>query len=355
MGRLFAVALFLALLSCNSPDHKDDADTDSLTDLSKGSPDIVVETKKAAFKEFSYLINTNGKVRSLREHTYYSENNARVLVCKVKPGSLLKEGEVVVEFENTAVKLRIEKEDMNKFNAEKEYESQLLGYEKMLADFDSSRSFSIRKKLKVSSGLAGAEYDLKQSKYELSRSVIIAPFYCRAADVKIQEGEYSKVGMDLFKLYDPINLLLEVKMLESDIVLLNEKTLADVIPVSNRDLVYKASVFDVNPYIDADGMATVRWKIKGNMFLFPGMNCMAQIQIRNKRSIIVPKEAMLMRNGRSVVFTVSGGLAKWHDVMPGRENGVDIEILNGIQDGDEVIVTNNMQLAHDSHVIVTKK
>jgi len=41
-------------------------------------------------------------------------------------------------------------------------------------------------------------------------------------------------------------------------------------------------------------------------------------------------------------------LAKWNYVTVGREKGKEFEILEGLTEGQQVIVTNNLQLAHDA-------
>lgn len=51
-----------------------------------------------------------------------------------------------------------------------------------------------------------------------------------------------------------------------------------------------------------------------------------------------------------MVFTVEGNLAKWNYVEAGRNNGVYIEVNSGLKSGDKVIVTNNLQLAHEAVV-----
>ena len=51
-------------------------------------------------------------------------------------------------------------------------------------------------------------------------------------------------------------------------------------------------------------------------------------------------------------ITYENGFAKWKYVEVGLDNGVDIEILSGLNDGDQVIVSENLQLAHDAQVSI---
>lgn len=80
------------------------------------------------------------------------------------------------------------------------------------------------------------------------------------------------------------------------------------------------------------------------------MNASATILVPNEKSVIVPKSAVVIRNGKAVIFTYEAGLAKWNYVVVGRDNGKEVEILDGLVEGMKVIINNNLQLAHDSPV-----
>jgi multidrug efflux pump subunit AcrA (membrane-fusion protein) len=77
-----------------------------------------------------------------------------------------------------------------------------------------------------------------------------------------------------------------------------------------------------------------------------------------KDRLIVPQNAVLVRNGRKLVFVVEGPLAKWRYVEIGLENEKAAEILPstepgwGVQPGEQVIVEGHFSLAHDAKVVV---
>ncbi|KAB2847904.1 MAG: hypothetical protein F9K42_09585 [Ignavibacterium sp.] len=69
-----------------------------------------------------------------------------------------------------------------------------------------------------------------------------------------------------------------------------------------------------------------------------------------KNRVIIPKEALLVRDKRDLVFVVQNNLAKWQYVNIGQQNDEYIEILNGVSPGDSVIVEGHFNLAHDSNI-----
>ncbi|MCC7525689.1 MAG: efflux RND transporter periplasmic adaptor subunit [Chitinophagaceae bacterium] len=343
--------------SCNSGSEATDSE-ENLSNTVSAQDTLVtnVQTAFARAAPFQYLIQSNGKIHSLHEQLIVAETGGVLMLCRAQTGARFAGGETIAQFETIPLKQKLEKAELARFNGQKEYESQLLGYENLLKDRSKAQADTIRQKLRISTGLSGAEQDIKQAEYELSKAVIEAPFGGVLADVKVQPGQYVKPGDEMFRIYDPTHLLLEVKILESDIGLVKKGMSAEVSPVSNPEKRYNATVYEINPYVDENGLVLVKLKVvspdisRQELSLFPGMNCTATIIVPFSKTLVVPKEAVVMRSNKAVVFTFENGKAKWNYVETGRDNGKEVEIKEGLQAGQKVITTNNLQLAHDAPV-----
>jgi membrane fusion protein (multidrug efflux system) len=342
---------FLLLVSCNEKD-KDEQEINAPIAVGELAP-TPVKTAFASYTNFQYLIQSNGKLKSLKEQTIVSETDGEVMVCKAFDGSQVVKGGVILQMETTKVKFRLDRANLNEFNANKEYESQLLSYENLLKDKREEEGNAIRQKLKISSGLAGAQQDIKEATYDLSKSVIAAPFSGRLADVNVQLGKYLHSGQTLFRIYDPTSFLLETKILEADAPWVKTGMIAEVSTVSQSEIKFKASVYEINPYVDPDGMITIKLLIANAQGapLFPGMNCTATIKVPVHRAVVIPKDALVMRNGKPVVFTMEDGKAKWNYVSIGKDNGKEVEITAGLRNKEKVITTANLQLGDDAPVV----
>jgi multidrug efflux pump subunit AcrA (membrane-fusion protein) len=87
----------------------------------------------------------------------------------------------------------------------------------------------------------------------------------------------------------------------------------------------------------------------------PGMH--AEVEIAAdiyKDRLLVPQEAVLVRGGRKLVFAVEEGLAKWRYIEVGLENKDYAEVLDGVKEGEMVIVEGHFTLAHDARVQVNQ-
>ena len=82
------------------------------------------------------------------------------------------------------------------------------------------------------------------------------------------------------------------------------------------------------------------------------------VRVSVKRSVgeqlVIPKTAVVLRSGKQVVFTLKDGKAMWNYVHTGLENMEEYTITDGLEEGMEVIVTGNVNLAHEAPVKVIK-
>jgi membrane fusion protein, multidrug efflux system len=348
---LSCLVSFFLYTNCNSSTAT--RDTEPVIQNLPDSSYTLVNSAPVLAKRFEYIIQSNGKVESVKEELVISENGGKLTECYAGTGKIFSAGSPIARFETAAVQHKLERARLSLFNNTREYESQLLGYENLLKDKTSEQAEDIRQKLRISSGLASAEQDIKEANYELTKAVIKAPFTGMLADVKVHAGQQVRPGQELFRIYDPVNLLLSVKVLESDIALLKKGTAALVLPVADPSGKIEAAVYEMNPYVDDNGMVTVKLRLntgKGKRVIFPGMNCAAVIKVPFDQTLVVPKDAVVMRDGKAVVFTLENGRTKWNYVVTGRENNTELEIKEGLREGDLVIVTNNIQLSHDAPV-----
>ena len=72
--------------------------------------------------------------------------------------------------------------------------------------------------------------------------------------------------------------------------------------------------------------------------------------------LVVPNSAVVLRSGRQVVFTVGDkkDKAMWNYVHTGLENMGEYTIVDGLEEGMEVIVSGNVNLAHEAPVKIVK-
>lgn len=79
-----------------------------------------------------------------------------------------------------------------------------------------------------------------------------------------------------------------------------------------------------------------------------------RVSIRNPclGKLIVPKQAVLQRQGKEVVFTYENGRALWNYLKTGDENSEYYTISEGLKPRIQVIISNNLNLGNNVEVEV---
>jgi membrane fusion protein, multidrug efflux system len=309
-----------------------------------------VTTGQSTYSVLAYQVQSTGRIQPQYNEVLASERSGLLLTCQARNNQAVKKDEIIATLESTNLELRREKLLVQQYNAQKEYESQLLGYEGLLKGKGPQEAEEVRKKLRAATGLAAIELDLKELEYEKQQCTIRAPVSGVLSDVKVQVGMRIKGGQELFRIHSAQDLYAEIKVLESDLPLLRNGQRAEVQALAMPDRPYAATLSEINPSVDANGMILIRLKILRPAGLLPGMNIEASVDVPQKKTIVVPKSAVVLRGGRPVVFTYEDGLAKWNYVTTGLDNGKAVEITEGLKAGMEVITSNNLQISHDAPV-----
>lgn len=125
--------------------------------------------------------------------------------------------------------------------------------------------------------------------------------------------------------------------------------------ISQNESASMGTVSLIYPSIDIQsrtiGVEILMGKLKN---LRPGMSAVVEFIIESHPSALaVPYDAVLVKpNGDRIVFTVSGGIAATHKVTTGIETNSDIEITDGLSEGDSVIVMGQENLKDGATVKV---
>jgi RND family efflux transporter MFP subunit len=206
-------------------------------------------------------------------------------------------------------------------------------------------------------GLTQAEIDAKIAQMELERTKIRAPFAGIISDIKVSPQENISPGRELFTLVDISQIKVQAKVLESEIGKMKVGYEAALRFSAYPGQTFKGHVEAVSPIINPeDRTCAVHIAVENPQEeIKPGMH--AEVEIAAdiyKDRLLVPQEAVLVRGGRKLVFAVEEGLAKWRYIEVGLENKDYAEVLDGVKEGEMVIVEGHFTLAHDARVQVSQ-
>jgi RND family efflux transporter MFP subunit len=353
--RLFFIAAVLLTITLSCEKKKEESQeipTESFRGEVAATPVRVAQAEK---RTFDYLINATGKIDAVDQIKIVTQRSGILSELNVKEGDFVEKGKILAKLDDSEARFRLEKAKIALKNSQASYENEMLAFPLIMESEDEGRKTSLMDQLKSKSGLFSAEIDLKEAELEIEKSTVKAPISGRVADLKIKKGSLVSNGEDFMEIINTNTLELKVKVLESDINLISIGQKAEVYPVSGSIMEVTGTVRSINPKVDENGLVQVSLLVSGSKGLLPGMNARAIIRAPQSNSIVVPKQALVYRSSRAVVFTIEKNESKWNYVEVGKDNGKEVEILSGIEANSTVITTNNLQLAHQAPIQIVKE
>ena len=256
---------------------------------------------------------------------------------------------------------------INNFEQQQRYEQAKLKLDKAYIDLQDaliSMGFRIQDSLNIpdnfmqiaksKSGYSSAQNELKSAQFELQSTALIAPFSGKIANLQTKTYENTP-GKAFCLLIDDSNFEVQFTVLETEVINISLNKKVKVIPFSSEK-VYHGYVGSVNPVVNENGLIEVTAKLKSTGSLMEGMNVKIIIEDEIPNQLVVPKGAVLQRDNQEVLFKYTNGIAWWTYVQTNFENSTSYAVITHpdkggkLEAGDTIIVSGNLNLAHESKV-----
>lgn len=207
-------------------------------------------------------------------------------------------------------------------------------------------------------GLDEARLKLKRATIELEHAVIGAPFAGYVSEVVIDRSDFVNKGDVVVRIVSLDRLRLEMDVLETEIRHIRLGARAEIELAALPRKAVSGRVVSVNPTIDVEHR-TCRVLIEienPDRTVRPGMFAQVRVEVaRYNDRLLVPREALLTRDDRKVVFVYEDGRAKWRYVETGEETDELVEVREGLAARDTLITAGHFNLAHNAQVIVVNE
>ena len=210
-------------------------------------------------------------------------------------------------------------------------------------------------------GLAEARMAEERARLNLEYTEIKAPFAGVVQGLEMVAGEIVGTGATVCTIYNNDRLEAAVNVLEADLGNLTEgRAVLMAVPATGDTLQAKVDV--ISPTLDQTTRTCevlIRFDNPDGRYR-PGMFVRAQIAgwVYHDK-LLIPKDALLTRDNRTLVFKVDDDRAKWLYVDTGLASDEWVEILRvhsggSLAAGDEVVVSDHLTLAHEALIKVRK-
>lgn len=318
-----------------------------------GTPGVeVVQVKSLALRDDAQAVGT---LRSRQSVTLRPEVSGRISQIAFADGARVRRGQLLVQLDDV-----LQKAELSQAQAQLSIaRANLKRNEELVA-----QAFVAQRVLDESrAALQVAEAQVALAQARLSRMRLTAPFDGTVGLRVVHLGDYVKDGADLVNLEDTSQLTVDFRLPERFQTRIAAGQPVEVELDALPGKRFSAKVQAVDPLLDANGRSiavrAVLPPAPGGE-LRPGMFArVTTVFSTNAAALVVPEEAIVPQAGKQFVFRLlkegEGDGAKLvsrrTEVQLGVRRGAQVQITQGVAEGDTVVVAGQQRLQKDGTAV----
>jgi len=356
MKYAFYIYLLMLLLSCDRIINRDDKSI--LTDETIGEPIQRASTEvaymTASKSSFISKVFLQGNVEAREKTRLRSELGGVIRSLAIVDGDAINKGTVILNLDDRELNYQLAQNQLDLTDAVFKKRERLImdGGE---ADDDLSVTPEKLKIIHTVSGYDKAQQAIQYTKFLIDRLTLVAPLDGIIADVKVNQFDMINPGEEICTIINPSSYEARFLVVEDLALSMKKGQAISIHPINDPSKRVKAKVDVINPVVNANGLVEIRAKLSNHRYrFFENMNIRVILEQSIPHVIVVPKEALVKRSGKDVVFIYDEEeqRAKWKYVTVADENDTDIATSEGLESGDKVIIKGNLNLDHDAIISV---
>lgn len=307
-------------------------------------------------ESFQKELVSNGRIIATQKNSLQFEVSDKLEHLYVKNGDFVQKGQLLASLSILKSQQKVVRAEIDLKKARFQFEDMLVGRGIFTTKRDSIAK-DVYEMVASRSGYDAALLELKTAQLELKSTKLVAPFSGKVANIESKQYENVTAGKSFMTLIDDTVFEVEFYLIESEMGEVGIKSSVEVIPFAVNKI-YKGHISSINPLIEKNGTILVKAVVKNDGKLTEGMNVKVRIGKEIKGQLVVPKSAVVLRDNQEVLFKIVSGKAYWTYVQTTQENSNSYAVIAdpdknaSLKSGDTVIVSGNLNLAHDSEVIL---
>ena len=337
-------ALSLLLAGCGDAkkDAKSEKKVSTIEEIQKvnGKPARVV---KAATVKLTDVRSFSGTIEGSQQTTATAKLGDPIAKVNVRVGSKVRKDQVLAEFVFTGDNTAYQQAQANIAMQEKSLNR--------LKEVQAKGGVSLQDVEQLETQINVAKMQMETAR---RATLVLAPSSGTITEVKFKVGEVPGVGGAMFTIANLDKVILKLNVTSSEIGFFKKGAKA-TIELNGEKLQGEVSLIPLaaNP-ITRFFPVEVTFKNKGQKLL-PGMYLTTKIDAREVTGVTVPVEAIVYSNGVNSVWTVdSEGKAKRKIVQLGVQTKTDIQIKDGLNEGDVVMVEGQNRMNDGDKVLIVE-
>ncbi len=344
---LGAIALIAFILFNNK--KKNEAKTALVAQKNEA---ISVKVTPVKTQEVSLDFSVNGNFEPIQELTFSAEKSGKVMKVLVDEGNYVSQGQVVAIVRSDVINVMAQTANAAYQNAQTDYTR----FENAYKTGGVTKQQLDQARL----GMINAKNNLTQATINVGDTRIKSPINGIINKRYIEPGSIL-TGMPTTALFDIVNvskLKLHVTITEAQVASLKLGSPVQVTASVLPGKIFSGKISFIAPKSDSSLNFPVEIEISNNASrdIKAGMYGTATFDSKRQtqKLMIIPRNAFVGSVSGNQVFVNNNGVAELKTVISGRIIGDQVEIIKGLTDGEQVIVTGQINIDNGSKLEIIK-
>jgi len=324
-----------------------------------------VAVEKVTRGRFTFSLRYKGTVLPWQKANIGPEVSGRIKRILKKPGDTVQKNQLLAELDTTTMELRAKQAAAAVDVANAAYKDALLNYRRLEKLFEKTAVSRVQME-KAQLALESAETQKKSAQaqrdvleHDLKNSSMRAPFNGIITSKNMEEGDVINpmMGMNLgiVTLMDLSKVKITLDVPSEDIEKIKIGQTCGVHVNTLPGEVFPGTVYSKNLAADVVSRTfKVEVKVENpGIKIKAGVFAEVEIEILNAENVLMlPLSALLTDGDTEYVILYRNGTAVYQTVKTGRKNDRFVEILEGLDEGQSVVVQGNYDLKENTSIII---
>lgn len=337
---LFYVALLMTLQACNGGEEMSENSEDD-------TPIIPVEVSSVSRGNISAYYSNTATLEAEQEATVVSKVRGIIEEIYVEEGDMVRAGQVIARIEDDQYQIEADRAKATLDRLYNEYQRNKELFERELIAAETFQNSQY-------------EYESQKATYDLAElnleyTAVKTPIGGVISRRFVKAGNMIGTDQPMYRVTDftPLQAILHIP--EHEMAKIRKGQLAELRVDALPNQTFVGHVERISPVVDSE---TGTFKVtiyvdETKDLLRPGMFGRVKIVYDTRENTrMIPKSAVISEDLAKSVYVIKDSLAFKKEIQTGYTNGTNIEVVNGLDDGEMVVTIGQGSLQDSSKVSV---
>ncbi len=297
---------------------------------------VAIETTKIGF--LSENVVATGRLEASDVLNLVSETQGKIIKIYKEKGDRVKAGDVIAKVDDEVISANVLTAEANYTQFEKDVER--------LTRLSEENAVTKRDLEQAAIGLKKAKADLINAKKALGNTSIKAPISGYINNDFITVGQLLGGGSPVCEIVNNNQLKLNIRVSEREVYKIKTGQSVIVSLTVFPDKKFNGKITSIAEKADAVMKFNVEITLDNDVdaHLKSGLYAEVELPVKNEEELIISKACIVNSMESPTVYVAQDGKAIKRDLIIGQSNNDQVEVLSGLSEGEQVIISGQLNL-----------